>query len=269
MARCSYAAFFFLFYLSSSVECTSVFLDSRGPPAPLSLDACFDDKAEKAVSCVPDFVNAAFGVRVEADGKCPAGDEDDGGECKEREEGRSRTAHFLTDLHNPNNETCWQTEFASENVSLTVSMKKKYELTYISLHFCSGQKPDHLAIYKSMDHGRTWQPFQFYSSDCLGTFNRQKSVSITRANEQEALCVDTHLGKDAGELEQNFTGSCGLIHFLLFMQGLASHFPPWLTGQAPRTSSTAPSCKTGSPPPTSGSPSRPGRWPSPRWRTIS
>ncbi|GIY20428.1 netrin-1 [Caerostris extrusa] len=43
------------------------------------------------------------------------------------------------------------------NVSLTLSLGKKYELTYISLQFCN-QKPDSLAIYKSMDYGKTWHP---------------------------------------------------------------------------------------------------------------
>ena len=39
---------------------------------------------------------------------------------------------------------------------------------------------------------------QYYSSDCLGTFERKKEVDITRANEQEALCVSDHLNEAAG-----------------------------------------------------------------------
>ena len=150
-----------------------------------AIDPCTDDKSGQPVSCVPDFVNAAYGVRVE-----PAA----GGQR------RPQFAQFLTDLHNPANETCWKGDFgAGENVSLTVSLRKKFELTYVSLHFCGGHsKPRHMAIHKSMDHGKTWQPFQYYSSDCLGTFERREAVGITRANEQEALCVDSHLGPDAG-----------------------------------------------------------------------
>merc|ERR1712018_897041 len=54
-----------------------------------------------------------------------------------------------------------------------------------------------MAIYKSMDHGRSWQPFQFYSDDCRAVFQRDADVTITRSNEQEALCVDSHLKEDA------------------------------------------------------------------------
>ncbi len=169
----------------------SVFLEAAST-RDMVIDPCFDRKGDKPVSCVPDFVNAAFGVRVETQAQC---NKSDSAECQE--DRHDKLAHFLTDLHNPNNETCWRTNFLpGENVSLTISLRKKYELTYVSLHFCDGAKPDTMAIYKSMDHGKTWQPFQFYSSDCLGSFSRRKDVSITRANEQEALCVDTHLEKD-------------------------------------------------------------------------
>ena len=41
-------------------------------------------------------------------------------------------------------------------MTLTLSLGKKFELTYISLQFCN-QKPHSLAIYKSMDHGKSWQ----------------------------------------------------------------------------------------------------------------
>ena len=82
-------------------------------------------------------------------------------------------------------------ERSGDNVSLTISLKKKYELTYISLHFCHA-KPHSMALYKSMDHGKSWQPFQYYSRDCRAVFNLDRNVKITRANEQEALCVDDH-----------------------------------------------------------------------------
>lgn len=158
---------------------------------PLSFDSdddpCFDGKAKKAKSCVPDFVNAAYGLSVDASSTCKSKDCDNNG------------PHFLTDLHNPNNVSCWKSDFvnrdAAENVTLTVSLKKKYELTYVSLHFCHA-KPHSMAILKSMDHGKSWQPFQFYSADCKAVFGRDLQTPISRANEQEPLCVNSHLEED-------------------------------------------------------------------------
>lgn len=183
------------------------------------VDPCYEDTGgssgnkksqQKPRSCVPEFTNAAYGVRVEADSTCGAVEREfcstkPGSKnevcrvCDQQSEEHAHPAEFLTDLHNPNNETCWQSDYLGpgQNASLTVSLAKKYELTYISLHFCS-EKPEHMVIYKSMDHGKTWQPFQYYSSDCLGTFERSKEVDITRANEQEALCVSDHLNEAAG-----------------------------------------------------------------------
>lgn len=37
----------------------------------------------------------------------------------------------------------------------------------------------------------TWIPFQYYSNDCEGMFQKNSSELLTRANEQEALCIDT------------------------------------------------------------------------------
>ena len=39
--------------------------------------------------------------------------------------------------------------------------------------------------------------FQFYSGDCRAVFQRDVKVSITRANEQEPLCLDSHLDDDS------------------------------------------------------------------------
>ena len=43
-----------------------------------------------------------------------------------------------------------------------------------------------------MDYGKTWQPFQFYSSQCRKVYGRPHRATITKGNEQEALCTDSH-----------------------------------------------------------------------------
>lgn len=183
--------------------------------------------------CVPDFVNAAFGKEVVATSTCgnpPSrhcyATTDEKGEltrlcsiCDASNARRRHPSSLLTDLHNVNNMSCWQSEplipsgsvttsasilssqsslsttgttaLMENNVTLTLSLGKKYELTYISLQFC-GRKPDSLAIYKSMDFGKTWQAFQYYSSQCRKLYGRPNRAIITKANEQEALCTDAH-----------------------------------------------------------------------------
>ena len=253
----------------------SILLDSFMSDDPIT-DPCYDEKTKKPTACLPDFVNAAYGLPVEASSTCgdPArqfctsakknpfdvessfsalpqkrkrttdkfgfgssfltqtggGKSESGeelGECRICDRNSFEHSHppeFLTDLHNPNNITCWQSDLmssktasgssslsqfgkvdiGSQNVTLTISLKKKYELTYVSLHFCH-QKPKSMALYKSMDHGRSWQPFQFYSDDCRAVFQRDADVTITRSNEQEPLCVDSHLKEDASSARIAFS----------------------------------------------------------------
>ena len=158
-------------------------------------DPCYDAKLKRPKACVPDFVNAAYGVPVKASSTCRGKAVGKNEVCDDKANG----PYFLTDLHNPNNVTCWKSDFINrdtkENVTLTVSLKKKYELTYVSVHFCHA-KPNSMAILKSMDHGKTWQPFQYYSDDCKVVFGKDLKMPISRANEQEPLCLNDHLEED-------------------------------------------------------------------------
>ncbi|XP_075759597.1 netrin-1 isoform X2 [Pelodiscus sinensis] len=169
-------------------------------------DPCYDEHGHPR-RCIPDFVNAAFGKEVKVSSTCgrpPAR------YCvvSERGEERVRSCHlcnasdprrahppaFLTDLNNPHNLTCWQSEpFVQHphNVTLTLSLGKKFEVTYVSLQFCS-PRPESMAIYKSMDYGRSWVPFQFYSAQCRKVFAKPSRAAVTKQNEQEALCTDSH-----------------------------------------------------------------------------
>jgi netrin 1 len=72
-----------------------------------------------------------------------------------------------------------------------ISLMLLLQVTYVSMQFCS-VRPDSMAIYKSVDYGRTWIPFQFYSSDCRRTYGRPVRGPVTRANEQEPLCTDVY-----------------------------------------------------------------------------
>ena len=184
-------------------------------------DPCYDE--DRPRRCIPDFVNAAFERPVVASSTCGLGgptrycdppvdqslignsNHANLGQCHTCDDGVPRRrfpASYLTDLNNPNNVTCWRSDpivapqsplSPPDNVTLTLSLGKKYELTYVSLQFCpKAAKPDSIAIYKSMDYGKTWQPFQFYSSMCRKVYGRPNRASITRANEQEARCTDSH-----------------------------------------------------------------------------
>ena len=217
MSQMNHRIVFFLFFVgiltkyaqgtwgSSSGGYLQMFEAQHNPP-----DPCYDETGTRSKKCIPDFINAAFGRDVKASSTC--GDppsryclaQEEKGKitrkchvCDASDQSRAHPASYLTDLNNPNNLTCWhsapiETTTTESNVTLVLSLGKKYELTYVSLQFCS-RKPDSIAIFKSMDYGRTWQPFQFYSSECRKVYGRPNRLVIGKANEQEALCTDAHL----------------------------------------------------------------------------
>lgn len=198
-----------LFVAASGAQWGKHSLKSLVQPQPASIDPCFDE--DRPRRCMSDFVNVAFGSTIEAsstcgmngpekycevDGKCHT--------CDVNDATKNFTAAALSDVHNLNSVTCWRSEprplsnsnFGSaenspDNVTLTLSFGKKFELTYVSLLFCPNAiKPDSMAIYKSADYGKTWQPFQFYSSQCRKLYGRPAKQQITKFNEQEPRCLD-------------------------------------------------------------------------------
>lgn len=53
-----------------------------------------------------------------------------------------------------------------------------------------------MAIYKSVDYGKTWTPFQYYSNDCQKMYNKSPHGVVTKQNEQEALCTEAYSNID-------------------------------------------------------------------------
>lgn len=189
-------------------------------------DPCYSEN--RARRCIPDFVNAAYGSKIVASSVCGQNGPSRFCEpmeilkpfemvchiCDRADPAKNFSPVALTDLNNPNNVTCWRSEpiqqpigmnAPPDNVTLTLSLGKKFELTYVSLQFCPKSiKPDSIAIYKSIDYGTTWQPFQFYSSQCRRVYGRPNRSPITNANEQEARCSDSH--RPTGDLNSMFGG---------------------------------------------------------------
>lgn len=214
---------------SSTSKYLNKLLSNGDNQGKMSSDPCYDSLG-KARRCITDFVNAAFAKEVTASSTCG---QPPSRYCQTSYNGlgqivrncfvcdgnnpkRSHPAHYLTDLNNPHNLTCWQSEPFSDsehNVTLTLSLGKRYELTYISLQFCSTPRPDSMAIYKSSDNGRTWTPFQYYSSNCKAVYARPHRLQITKANEQEALCTDAHLTSNNVEFSPRMSTSSGRIAF--------------------------------------------------------
>ena len=206
-------------------------------------DPCYDRLTGVAQRCIPAFENVAYGKQVTASSTCgqtpmtyctqPSSLNGAGGgqalsfrssasspfdqqqqqqqqqQCGVCDKANVQSASHLTDMEATTNATCWVSApvydpTQTANVSLHIAFGKKYELTYISMQFCTGIKPDSLSILKSMDYGKTWVPFQFYSSECKRVFGRPVRARITAANEQEAVCTDAHL--QASPLNTNRIG---------------------------------------------------------------
>jgi netrin receptor unc-5 len=108
-------------------------------------DPCID-RHKHFQRCIPDFINAAYQKPIYISSTCAEF-------CNSSQLNINQPIDYLTDINNPNNLTCWQSDLIKQgdNISLILSLKKKFELTYISLQFCSQSKPDSMAIFKSMD----------------------------------------------------------------------------------------------------------------------
>uniref|UniRef100_A0A8C5WTG8 Laminin N-terminal domain-containing protein n=1 Tax=Laticauda laticaudata TaxID=8630 RepID=A0A8C5WTG8_LATLA len=153
-------------------------------------DPCYDEKGAPR-RCIPEFVNAAFGKDVHASSTCG---KPPTRHCDASEPRKAHPASYLTDLNTAANMTCWCSEtlhHSPHNVSLTLSLAKKFEVIYVSLQFCS-PRPESAAVFKSMDYGKSWVPYQYYSSQCRKIYGKPNKATVTKQNEQEALCTDGH-----------------------------------------------------------------------------
>lgn len=177
-------------------------------------DSCYDEYGN-ARFCEPDFENVAFERQIEVSSECGQpptrfctaylNERNDQIRnchiCDSQHPKKRHPAAYLTDLNSASSPTCWvsapmgvpSNESAAsrlDNVTLVLNLDKKYEITYVSMQFCT-IKPDSLAIYRSSDSGRTWSPYQFYSSQCKRVYSRQSGRMSAKSSELEATCTNS------------------------------------------------------------------------------
>uniref|UniRef100_A0A8C7YH76 Netrin G2 n=1 Tax=Oryzias sinensis TaxID=183150 RepID=A0A8C7YH76_9TELE len=78
--------------------------------------------------------------------------------------------------------------------NISMSWNKSLELTDdIQITFEYG-RPTIMVLDKSMDHGRSWQPYQFYADDCLDAFNMppKRVRDLSPANITRVICTEQY-----------------------------------------------------------------------------
>uniref|UniRef100_H3BA71 Laminin subunit gamma 3 n=1 Tax=Latimeria chalumnae TaxID=7897 RepID=H3BA71_LATCH len=171
------------------------------------MDSCYDD-AGRAQRCMPEFENAAFNKSVMVTNTCgsPAeryclqtGVTGMAALCHQCDSGDPALHHnatYLTDFHNTEEPTWWQSQSMvfgiqyPNSVNLTLHLGKAYEITYVRLKFFTS-RPESFAIYKRTRINGPWIPYQFYSASCHKSYGRRERDYLRPGDsEQVAFCTD-------------------------------------------------------------------------------
>uniref|UniRef100_A0A4W6C6C8 Netrin G1 n=1 Tax=Lates calcarifer TaxID=8187 RepID=A0A4W6C6C8_LATCA len=98
-------------------------------------------------------------------------------ECDASTEELAHPPELMFDIEGRNPTTFWQS-----------TSWKKYPKALLS------GRPEQMVLEKSLDYGRTWQPYQFYATDCLDAFTMEpKTVQdLTQHTLLDIICTEDY-----------------------------------------------------------------------------
>lgn len=78
--------------------------------------------------------------------------------------------------------------------NITLSWNKSVELTDDVVVTFEYGRPTAMVLEKSLDNGRTWQPYQFYAEDCMETFGMpaRRARELAASGAHRVLCTEDY-----------------------------------------------------------------------------
>ena len=103
----------------------------------------------------------------------------------------SHPARFLTDLDSSvmTDRTWWQSVNGVNNVTLELELEAMFFFTHLIIMFRS-PKPAAAVIERSRDFGTTYEPYQYYSDDCMKDFGIPDQSSVRTVD--EVICTSEY-----------------------------------------------------------------------------
>ncbi|XP_078459361.1 netrin-G1-like [Lampetra planeri] len=106
---------------------------------------------------------------------------------------------LMFDYEGRNRPTYWQSASWRHHprplqANLTLSWNKSVELTEDVVVTFEYSRPKAMTLEKSLDHGRTWQPYQHYADDCVDAFGMEarSSRELDKSAVTSVICTEEY-----------------------------------------------------------------------------
>ncbi|XP_033614971.1 netrin-G2 isoform X1 [Fukomys damarensis] len=120
-------------------------------------------------------------------------------ECDASDPDLAHPPRLMFDREDEGLATYWQSVTWSRypsplEANITLSWNKSVELTGDVVMTFEYGRPTAMVLEKSLDHGRTWQPYQFYAEDCTEAFGMaaRRARDMSPSSAHRVLCTEDY-----------------------------------------------------------------------------